>query len=907
MLAWDSNFVSGTLLIRTPEAADAGVLKVDAATGDILLQGAAGLPFGATGAKITTVTAPIQINVGAINDTTFTIDNNSSGFFDKLTFRYDGGTGLNDTLSIFGRATADDTFSLLQPAGQPREVTVDGTSPAGPVLMRVQFLNLKNELNLNGFGGTDAFEIQGIPGNDQLDVFNDHVEIGTVVVPPVGGDVVNYANFESMEITSLAGNDSIDINSTDIPILLFGGAGDDVVIIEAEGLNADIELRDVAGADGIGVNGTLGGDIFNLTTNTITGNFGGTITYTRNSFDRLVFFGNAGNDTLNVQMPDVFPAPIINEVLPGSILFLGDDLTSSSTDVIKITGTTGLNNNSTGADVINVGDLNSGDDFELFKVECLLVFALAGDDTVNNNSSVNALILGGKGDDTLNGSDTAGEIMIGDDGQDTLIGGDRDDWLFPDYNELGIVFDVRDEDVDGGANTATGGDVAVFGIKPGLFPGDVDDIDNPTGLDDFGDRFAPTIDPAFPTSHLYRVTDALLLLEEAFRQPCAVAAFGSNPFLRGQFATYDAFVGRAYQDYLKRDVTLFEITFWRSESSQFNVPIQEMMARLLESDEYRRATNFLDTQFVRGMIKDTLGRNATSTEMTLYGTQLLNGVSRGAVARQFLASSEVRNSMINGIYNQLFSRAPSTLDRDAILADQDAGVPFSKIALELAAGRGDYYNSVIAARSTEIGFVGALYRDVLKRTGVIPVNELRLFTDQIGAKKLTHDQVINLILNSAEARRVVINDYYVQFLGRPVDQGGLNFFLGQKAAGVRDDEILATIIGSNEFFVPHGGTADTFVRALYSEVLERNTPPTQPELDFWINELAKSTRGPAAARAEIALRFLRTEEYLVIPVTQWYQDFTRRNPSQSELDLAVSRLLGGDTYEQVKFLILRSR
>jgi hypothetical protein len=80
----------------------------------------------------------------------------------------------------------------------------------------------------------------------------------------------------------------------------------------------------------------------------------------------------------------------------------------------------------------------------------------------------------------------------------------------------------------------------------------------------------------------------------------------------------------------------------------------------------------------------------------------------------------------------------------------------------------------------------------------------------------------------------LVRNWYRQYLGRDLDQGGYGWVsLLENGAG--PDVVLASILGSDEYWQRAGGTPDGFVRALFQDIGHRQ--PTRRDYDYWINQL----------------------------------------------------------------------
>lgn len=947
MLAWDSIFSGGVLVIQTPEPGDTGVLRIGN-FGVIELDGSNTGNWVSTGAVFSTLLAAIQINVGDTPNAKFIIDNNGpGGYFSGVVFDYNGGGPPNNPIGTVGselsvryRDGADDQVETrylstnydfanqrqIDPAVFPQDGSVwlvVGTRDVPvsqiyeqpkPTLiddMLIRYVNLRSNLNLDLRGGNDTLTSFGTIAPDAVDVTGTNVN-------GLGANIV-YTNVEQLQVALGPGNDVMRLTGITQRTLLAGGGGNDFYWVLAPIL-ADLELVDGnPGTDRILVEGTAGEDQLFVDASTILGT-GGTITYTPGNtavgriFDIIDILGNAGNDTLTVQMPPVYPAPFISDLLP-QVRFTGDDRQSDWEDLLVVMGHE-LGAGATGIDDIVVANFGDDEMIEVAKVEFIAIFGLSGDDNIENESFVSSVLVGGHGRDTLTGSDLSRDalgkpvfdIILGGEGRDTIDAGEGDDYLFPDFDEFGVLWNEGREEIDAG----DGRDTGVFGIKNAQFDGDLDDRDLPSGFNDVaGERTAPTVNPLTPTAHLYTVTPALLFLEEAFRTPMAVRVFGPNRNLRGQFASFDAFVARAYLDYLERDPDAQGLAYWVNQGQQ-GMTVEQVQAAILASAEYT-ARHRLDSHFVRTMFVQTLNRLPTNAEISHYVNRLQSGASRFSVALEFLTSPTARDDQlaprrghIVDTYEQLVANRPLTAEnKRAMLADLNSGFKLHEIAQLIVASDGDYLPYVTANGVGHVGFVSAIYRDVLRRPATL--DEAIFWTTVGNGGVMDRNLVASSITNSVERRILVIQEYYQTLLGRAAEEGGLQFWLSMSLSGTPLEQILASIAASEEYFQRQGGTSDGFVRGLYRDVLGRIAPPSQPELDYWIARLGIAPRGAQAARADVALGFALSDEYRGGLIDGWFLEFLGRSATTQERNNLLDRFHRGATQAQVIVEILLNR
>lgn len=952
LLAWNATFGGGFLAIQHTGTATTGVLKADA-SGALLLDRTNSGTFINTGATLATLTGPIQVNAGTTADTRFIVDNNSGNFLNVTSFTpsagtptivYNGGSGtFGSELVVLGRANFDDRFTVINPVATVGDPLLDppipdttaatlriSNTPLGNFFLN--YTNLNGNLELDGLTGNDELTVNGI-STLTLDATTMKLQpfIRLPGDPPPGtqrsgGDIV-YSAFESLAINGLGGGDFITVNGLSIPdTLIDGGADDDIITINAP-LPLPLTVDGGGGSNRLIVNGTSADDDFFMDKNTVSG-VGATISYQVGSFEFAELHGLAGDDNFTIQVAPRFQPPFVTESLPVEIRVFGDDAGTLTNNHLRVLGNNPIPNLTLGNDDIVVGDFGNGDPIEMVRIDSLVIYGLAGNDTLRNSSTGNiglgippvpSMLIGGDGDDILTGG-LGDDILIGGDGEEEMNADEGDDYLFPDFDESGQIFNIPDEVLSAG----DGDDTVVRGIIDALASAQLGgvpiDADEVTGTSDsLLERVIDIVDPRNPTSHLFRVTPALLALEEAFRTPLAVREFGPLRNLRKQFATVEAFIGRAYDDFLvglqgRTGVTLPEINFWANLNSQGLLTIEQIQAQLLASDEYRQ-THRLTIGWVRAIFADVLGRAPNNAELTRFATPVMGndtGAARFAAALDFLTSGDLSptnpvTAQIRSMYQEFFpsGRQPTSTDETAIRADLAAGFPLHEIALAVFDSGGDYLPHVVANNIGQVGFVGALYRDVLNRTGSI--GEVTFWTNEIARGVQSRAGIANFFLNSTEKRAMVVDDYYRTFLGRPADPGGLSFWLGALASGARRENVVAGILSSPEYFLRQGGTSDTFVRALYRDLLRRPTSPGQLEVDFWIAQLAISTRGAIPARADVVLAFQASDEFRGLLIDDYFQIFLGRDPSPAELDILLNTFRAGATQEAIQLELLLTR
>jgi sugar lactone lactonase YvrE len=138
-------------------------------------------------------------------------------------------------------------------------------------------------------------------------------------------------------------------------------------------------------------------------------------------------------------------------------------------------------------------------------------------------------------------------------------------------------------------------------------------------------------------------------------------------------------------------------------------------------------------------------------------------------------------------------------------------------------------------------------------------------------------QVVLLIESSLEYRTDEVQALYVQLLHRPADASGLNGFTSFLGDGGTAEQVETAILGSSEYFQLHGGTNESFLAALYQDVLDRSLDPSGAE--SWGTALAGGITRNALAAAILASLEADTNE-----IQGLFRDFLHRAADPSGLN-----------------------
>jgi uncharacterized protein YkwD len=138
--------------------------------------------------------------------------------------------------------------------------------------------------------------------------------------------------------------------------------------------------------------------------------------------------------------------------------------------------------------------------------------------------------------------------------------------------------------------------------------------------------------------------------------------------------------------------------------------------------------------------------------------------------------------------------------------------------------------------------------------------------------------VVAAIEQSPEARTRLVKTWYLTYLGRPALNGEEQGWVGELLRGVPEETVLASILGSAEFFIRTGAGNQQYIQALYSNLLQRTA--SLAEVNGWLAAL------PRAGQSGIAIAFLRSAEYRSNTVEAYYANLLHRTTAPSPAEVS---------------------
>jgi hypothetical protein len=170
--------------------------------------------------------------------------------------------------------------------------------------------------------------------------------------------------------------------------------------------------------------------------------------------------------------------------------------------------------------------------------------------------------------------------------------------------------------------------------------------------------------------------------------------------------------------------------------------------------------------FTRAVYLDLLGRSPSTAEVSARGDQLVQGYSRGALARDLAVSAERMGHMVDETYVAALGRLPAGQERSS-------WVGWMQSNRSLPTLRSSIWGSSEASlfRTSNADWVTALYSSILGRAA--SASEVDGWTATV--RDRGRPAVAQGISTSEEARRLRLDLYYQTMLGRAPDSGALGW------------------------------------------------------------------------------------------------------------------------------------
>lgn len=200
-------------------------------------------------------------------------------------------------------------------------------------------------------------------------------------------------------------------------------------------------------------------------------------------------------------------------------------------------------------------------------------------------------------------------------------------------------------------------------------------------------------------------------------------------------------------------------------------------------------------RYVMRLYRELLRRDAEDAGLAAWSGALDRDGDRMAIVRGILASREYRERVVRQLYLTYLHREAEPAGLEAFVTFFNQGGTVEQAAAVMVGS--DEYFQTRASNNIE-SFLEALYGDALRRdTDAVGRDGFR----RLLAAGVSRQLVAATVLGSLEYVQVTVRDFYHQFLSRSAETVGFDFFVAAFQRGARDEDMIAVLVSSEEFFV----------------------------------------------------------------------------------------------------------
>jgi hypothetical protein len=317
---------------------------------------------------------------------------------------------------------------------------------------------------------------------------------------------------------------------------------------------------------------------------------------------------------------------------------------------------------------------------------------------------------------------------------------------------------------------------------------------------------------------------------------------------------------------------------------------EQVIAGLVGSGEYFTKNGGTDLSFLQAAYLNILGRKLDSAGQAAFLGQLDAGVSRTTVAMDLLNSGEYRANLVAGYYSTFLNRTGSAKEITAWVGKLADGIRDETVISYFVCSQEYFQNPALGGDTNQL-WLTRLYQKVLNRAPDAAglSSNLNGLLNAYAAQRQTESAGL---LSSDEYRTDLVKGWYQKYLGRAADAAGRAASAAALAAGATDEQVIAALVGSDEYFARHRSTNLGFLQAAYSDILGRRLDSSGQA--FYLNLLASGV-----SRTAVASQLLTSTEYRTNLVSGFYTKLFGRSGSSTEVAGYVAVIAAGETDEQV--------
>jgi hypothetical protein len=293
-----------------------------------------------------------------------------------------------------------------------------------------------------------------------------------------------------------------------------------------------------------------------------------------------------------------------------------------------------------------------------------------------------------------------------------------------------------------------------------------------------------------------------------------------------------------------------------------------------------------------------LGRPLDPAGQAYWLAQLQAGTPCATVATSLLSSTEYRRNLVASYYSTYLGRTASSTESAGAVNALANGLRDESL-INVFVSSLEYFQGTTLGGDTNKTWLTSLYQKILNRApDTAGLNgALNALLNDYAVQRQTE---VTSLSGSKEYRTDVVNGLYQKYLLRAADAGALAFWVPALQAGTATDEqLIASLVGTQEYFTKHGGTNLSFLQAAYLDILGR--PLDSSGQAYWLGQLQAG-----ASRTTVATTLLSSLEYRSNLVSGFYTTYLGRSGSSGDIAYWAGQLGLGVPDEQVIDYLLTS-
>ena len=351
-----------------------------------------------------------------------------------------------------------------------------------------------------------------------------------------------------------------------------------------------------------------------------------------------------------------------------------------------------------------------------------------------------------------------------------------------------------------------------------------------------------------------------------------------------------------YQEFLGRKPSQAEVNSWVGLLQQGETE-EQVINFFASSPEFFQAQGSSNSQWLNELYNDLLGRNPDPGSANFLNA-LNAGGARSTVVNDILNSGEFAAREITTVYTTYLGRTPTTADVSywAPILEQSghgAGQPSPDDSFLISVlSSAEYLNK---SGGTDQSWFQSVYSQVLGRSPD-PTGLNNTLAQLLNGYAQQRDAVASALIGSQEYRGDQVVSYYQAFLGRTPSASEI---AGWVSGTANEDQIITAIASSPESLQHLGGTNESWIDAVYQQLLGR----TRASSDLG---LLSGLENGTFTRAQVVTTILDSSEYETRLVDSYYSNYLGRQPESGEIASELQSLQSGTSQDALLAAILSS-